>query len=89
LVLSADIKRKVKEKLMEIRVNKYFFFVVSFVTGVLGFDRFIRGQIGLGILKLLTFGAAGVWYLVDMIITCTKVGKYENDFEFVDGIWKK
>ena len=73
---------------MELRVNKYFFAVVCMCTGLFGCDRFLRGQVGLGILKIITFGGFGLWAFIDMIIALTKVGKYEKDFEFINGAWK-
>jgi TM2 domain-containing membrane protein YozV len=39
--------------------------VVSVLVGSLGVDRFLIGQTGWGILKLLTGGALGVWTIVD------------------------
>jgi len=61
------------QTLSERRVNKHIFvWVCNFLFGTLGVDRFIRGQIGLGIIKLLTGGAIGVWVLVDFIISLVK-----------------
>jgi TM2 domain-containing membrane protein YozV len=56
------------------KINKHLFvWVGNFLFGGLGVDRFLRGQVGLGICKLL-FGWAtlGIWALVDWIISLTK-----------------
>lgn len=39
--------------------------IQSSCLGILGIDRFYLGQIWTGIAKLLTFGGAGIWALVD------------------------
>lgn len=49
--------------------------IISWSLGYLGADRFYKGEVGLGILKLLTFGALGVWWLIDAIIWTTNLGK--------------
>ena len=43
-------------------------FVLSLVLGVLGIDRFYVGDIGLGVLKLLTGGVCGIMALVDWFL---------------------
>ena len=49
--------------------------LLSWILGELGIDRFYRGQIGLGVLKLLTVGGAGIWWLVDAIIATIRFGE--------------
>lgn len=47
--------------------------VLSVVLGELGIDRFMLGEIGLGLLKLFTFGGCGVWWFIDLFIVGKKV----------------
>lgn len=46
--------------------------MISFFLGWAGADRFYLGQFGLGILKLLTFGGFGFWYLIDLVLIVLK-----------------
>lgn len=42
--------------------------LLSWLLGGFGADRFYLGKIGTGIAKLLTFGGLGVWWLIDLIM---------------------
>jgi TM2 domain-containing membrane protein YozV len=46
--------------------------ILSILVGGLGVDRFYMGYIGTGILKLITFGGLGIWWLIDLILIATK-----------------
>lgn len=43
-------------------------FYISFLIGYLGADRFYVGKIGSGILKLITVGGCGIWWLIDLFV---------------------
>lgn len=71
---------------MEKRINKTTFLIIAFFLGSFGVDRFMRGQIGLGVAKLLT-SCIMVWAVVDFIIAITKMSSYGDEFVFVNGQW--
>ena len=53
--------------------------VVSFFFGYLGIDRFLVGSVGAGVVKLLTCGGFGLWWLIDLFIIAGKAK--ENNFK--------
>ena len=75
-------------------INKHIFvWIGTFFFGSIGVDRFMRGQIGLGILKIITGGAVGIWTLVDFIVALVKLygAEYsgDTDVKFLDGKYAK
>lgn len=42
--------------------------IISVVAGKFGIDRFIIGDVGMGVAKLLTCGGLGIWWIVDWFL---------------------
>lgn len=42
--------------------------IVSLLAGTLGIDRFMIGDTGLGVGKLLTCGGFGIWAIIDLFM---------------------
>ncbi len=57
--------------------------LLSILVGSLGIDRFYMGYVGLGILKLITLGGLGIWWLIDLILVAMK-----HDFAKVNWVEK-
>jgi TM2 domain-containing membrane protein YozV len=59
--------------------------IVSILAGALGIDRFMIGDTGMGIGKLLTCGGLGVWTVIDwfMIQNATRQKNMEKIQQFL------
>ena len=54
------------------QVNWAVTLIVSILVGGFGIDRFMMGKILSGILKMVTFGGFGIWWLIDVIMIAVK-----------------
>lgn len=50
--------------------------ILSVLCGCLGVDRFVLGDVGLGILKLLTCGGFYIWWIIDMVNAQDRTREY-------------
>ena len=58
--------------------------ILSIFLGELGIDRFYLGYIGTGILKLITCGGFGIWWLIDLIMISTGKLKPKDGSEYAE-----
>jgi len=50
--------------------------IISIFLGYLGIDRFMLGQTGLGVAKLLTCGGLGIWTIIDWFLITNMTKEY-------------
>ena len=70
----------IRERLLEVDDSKWAYLttlqfqdpttilIVSILAGYFGIDRFMIGEVGLGIAKLITCGGLGIWAVVDWFL---------------------
>ncbi len=61
--------------IMDKNLRKHIIMVLSWALGYFGADRFYQGQVLWGMLKLITLGAGGVWWIIDGIYYTYKAGE--------------
>lgn len=66
-LLKMDNERLARLNMLQFK-NPSHTLVVSIFFGMLGVDRFIIGDVGAGLGKLLTWGGFGIWWIVDLFI---------------------
>ena len=54
-------------------------FLIAFFLGGYGVDRFMLGETGLGVAKLLTCGGCGIWSIVDLFTVGGRTKKYNAE----------
>lgn len=56
--------------------------ILSILLGNSGIDRFYLGYTGLGIVKLLTVGGFGIWWIIDLVMICVGSLKPANGSDY-------
>lgn len=76
---SLDNERLIMATSMEYK-KPMIMLLVSIFLGYLGIDRFLLGHTSYGIIKLLTGGGCGIWWLIDLfkITSMTKEDNYKK-----------
>ena len=60
---------------MDKNLSEHIVMILSWLLGYLGADRFYKGQILWGVLKLITFGGGGIWWIIDAVYYTYQAGK--------------
>jgi TM2 domain-containing membrane protein YozV len=82
----------IRDRMLQLDESKYMYLqtvsfkdpttslIISLLGGSLGIDRFVLGDTGLGVAKLLTCGGLGIWTIIDwfMIMGRTREVNFEK-----------
>lgn len=76
------------KRLMEVRFyDPAVITMFSLVGGYFGLDRFMRDDVTMGVLKLITCGGLGIWTMVDWFISAEETAK--KNFELFLNVMEK
>ncbi|MEE1232123.1 MAG: TM2 domain-containing protein [Phocaeicola sp.] len=67
ILLNADDSRWLTLQTLQLK-DPTIALIISLLAGTLGIDRFYIGDMGLGVLKLITCGGFGIWTIVDWFL---------------------
>ncbi len=72
-------------------INGIAYFLITWFLGWLGVHRFMRGQIGMGVLYIFTFGLFGIGATIDWIMAIVYLFEMDqnNEIHFINGKYAK
>lgn len=72
-------------------INGIAYFLITWFLGWLGVHRFMRGQIGMGVLYIFTIGLFGIGVTIDWIMAIVYLFEMDqnNEIHFVNGKYAK
>jgi TM2 domain-containing membrane protein YozV len=60
------------------RRDRTLILIVSILVGALGIDRFLVGDVGMGLLKLFTCGGLGILWFIDLFLIMNRADEYNR-----------
>lgn len=79
-LIKSAVDKMDEDKLLMVQSASYkspfIVFIFAFLLGGIGLDRFFLGQIGLGILKIITLQGLFIWGIVDWFTAFSRAKEY-------------